>query len=83
MLRHRPLRRLGEIRVRTGWRSFTQPVAANVIAYRFDGTAFWKGVEIVCNSCDAHLGHVFADGPAPSGLRCYMNAIALKKLATA
>ena len=63
----------------TGWPSFTQPVALNAIAYRFDGPAFLKRVETVCNTCDAHLGHVFPDGPAPSGLRYCMNAVALKK----
>ncbi len=63
----------------TGWPSFTQPVAPNVVAYRFDGPAFLKRVECVCNTCDAHLGHVFPDGPAPSGLRYCMNAVSLKK----
>jgi len=65
----------------TGWPSFTQPVAANVIAYRFDGPAFLKRVETFYNTCDAHLGHVFPDGPAPTGLRYCMNAVALKKTA--
>jgi len=65
----------------TGWPSFTQPVEANVIAYRFDGPAFLKRVETICNSCEAHLGHVFPDGPEPSGLRYCMNAVALKKAA--
>jgi peptide-methionine (R)-S-oxide reductase len=63
----------------TGWPSFTQPVTANAIAYRFDGPAFLKRVETICNTCDAHLGHVFPDGPPPSGLRYCMNAVALKK----
>jgi methionine-R-sulfoxide reductase len=67
----------------TGWPSFTQPIAPAVIAYRFDGPAFLKRVETVCNTCDAHLGHVFPDGPAPSGLRYCMNAVALKKVAHA
>ena len=63
----------------TGWPSFTQPIAANVIAYHFDGPIFLERVETTCNTCDAHLGHVFPDGPAPSGLRYCMNAVALKK----
>ena len=63
----------------TGWPSFTQPLAINAIAYRFDGPAFLKRVETICNTCDAHLGHVFPDGPEPSGLRYCMNAVALKK----
>jgi methionine-R-sulfoxide reductase len=65
----------------TGWPSFTQPVTINAIAYRFDGPAFLKRVETICNTCDAHLGHVFPDGPAPSGLRYCINAVALKKIA--
>jgi methionine-R-sulfoxide reductase len=65
----------------TDWPSFTQAVAANVMAYRFDGPAFLKRVETVCNTCDATLGIVFPDGPAPSGLRYCMNAVALKKAA--
>ena len=65
----------------TGWPSFTQPIEANVIAYRFDGPAFLKRVETICNTCEAHLGHVFPDGPEPSGLRYCMNAVALKKAA--
>ena len=63
----------------TGWPSFTQPVKANVIAYRFDGPRFLERIETICNTCDAHLGHVFPDGPEPSGLRYCMNAVALKK----
>jgi methionine-R-sulfoxide reductase len=65
----------------TGWPSFTQPIQENVIAYRFDGPSFLKRVETICNTCDAHLGHVFPDGPAPSGLRYCMNAVALQKVA--
>ena len=64
----------------TGWPSFTQPSSENAIAYHMDRTFGMTRVETVCNTCDAHLGHVFPDGPAPSGLRYCMNAIALKKL---
>ncbi len=64
----------------TGWPSFTQPVKDNSIAYILDTTFGMQRVETVCNSCEAHLGHVFPDGPAPSGLRYCMNAVALKKL---
>lgn len=63
----------------TGWPSFTQPVEPNVIAYRFDGPAILERVEAICNTCEAHLGHVFPDGPEPSGLRYCMNAVALEK----
>src|ERR1700679_2652703 len=63
----------------TGWPSFTQPLAINAIANMVDGTDFMKRVETICNTCAAHLGHVFPDGPAPSGLRYCMNAVALRK----
>jgi len=64
----------------TGWPSFTQPVADNAIAYHKDISHGMVRVEAVCNSCGAHLGHVFPDGPKPSGLRYCMNAVALKKV---
>ncbi|WP_366183291.1 peptide-methionine (S)-S-oxide reductase MsrA [Flavobacterium ovatum] len=60
----------------TGWPSFTQPLNKNAVAFHKDGSA----IEVVCNSCEAHLGYVFPDGPPPSGLRFCINAIALKKI---
>ena len=66
----------------TGWPSFTQPVADNAIAYNVDTSHGMTRVETVCSSCDAHLGHVFPDGPPPSRLRYCMNAVALKKKVT-
>ena len=64
----------------TGWPSFTQPEAANVIAYKVDRSYGMVRVETLCSVCDAHLGHVFPDGPRPSGLRYCMNAVALTKI---
>ncbi len=64
----------------TGWPSFTQPVKENAIAYHVDKSWGMTRVETVCNTCDAHLGHVFPDGPPPSGLRYCMNAVALRKV---
>ncbi len=64
----------------TGWPSFTAPVAENAVAYHVDLTHGMQRVEVTCNICDAHLGHVFPDGPAPSGLRFCMNALSLKKV---
>lgn len=63
----------------TGWPSFTEPVIEGVVAYVADNTHGMQRIETTCNVCDAHLGHVFPDGPAPSGLRYCMNAVALKK----
>lgn len=64
----------------TGWPSFTQPVTENAIAYHKDISYGMVRVETTCNTCDAHLGHVFPDGPGPGGLRYCMNAVALKKV---
>ncbi len=64
----------------TGWPSFTQPVEPDVIAYHADHSHGMHRVETACNVCDAHLGHVFPDGPVPSGLRYCINAVALRKV---
>jgi methionine-R-sulfoxide reductase len=64
----------------TGWPSFTQPINENSIAYNKDKGFGMYRIETVCNTCDAHLGHVFQDGPPPSGLRYCMNAVSLKKV---
>jgi len=62
----------------TGWPSFTQPIQPNSVAYIQDSDSGLLRVEVICNVCEAHLGHVFPDGPPPSGLRYCMNALALK-----
>jgi peptide-methionine (R)-S-oxide reductase len=63
----------------TGWPSFTQPIKENAIAYHTDDSLLRSRVEITCNTCDAHLGHVFPDGPAPSKLRYCVNALSLQR----
>lgn len=63
----------------SGWPSFTNPIAVENIAYHKDISFGMIRVETTCNVCDAHLGHVFPDGPEPSGLRYCINALALKK----
>ncbi|AMY07834.1 Peptide methionine sulfoxide reductase MsrB [Luteitalea pratensis] len=64
----------------TGWPSFGQPSAHDVVAYTADNSYGMVRIEATCSVCDAHLGHVFPDGPAPSGLRYCMNAVSLEKL---
>ena len=64
----------------TGWPSFTQPIKENAVGYIKDVSFGMIRIEAICNTCDAHLGHVFPDGPEPSGLRYCMNAVSLKKI---
>lgn len=64
----------------TGWPSFTQPLSQEAIAYHADHSYGMVRVETTCATCDAHLGHVFQDGPPPGGLRYCMNALALEKI---
>lgn len=64
----------------TGWPSFDAPLRDNTINYHADRSYGMVRVETTCSTCDAHLGHVFPDGPPPSGLRYCMNALALQKV---
>jgi peptide-methionine (R)-S-oxide reductase len=68
----------GKFESGTGWPSFTQPISPGAVAEHVDGSYGMRRTEVRCARCGGHLGHVFPDGPPPTGLRYCMNSVAMQ-----